>query len=415
MKKNDLVNEEAVKREVSVTRREFLYASAAMGASALLAGQSILPASASAAAAGKKVKSCYLPIADATPIVLAHELGYYKEQGLASDRPMLIRGWPAMAKSFMDKKVNLTHLLMPMAIHMRYSLNFPIKVVAWDHTNGSALTVGKKSGIQTYADLGGKRIAVPYWYSMHNVIIQMIARKLGVEPVLQGKTAKLSAKQVGLFTMNPPDMPPAMAGGEIDGYIVAEPFNALGEMNAGGRIVRFTGDVWKNHPCCVAVMHEDDLKEDREWSHKVIAALVKAELWAMQHREEAAHIMSKDGAAYLPFPEAIVKRAMTKYDLETYGDKGGTGAIRHPDWNTGRISFQPYQMESTTVRLVEVLKETKMEDNADFLKKLKPEAVHKELMYTEGTKEAVEKLGGLAQFAGVEKDNPYAGKVVIDV
>jgi NitT/TauT family transport system substrate-binding protein len=410
MNKNDQMNDEAAKK--TVTRREFLCASAAMGASALLAGQSILPVSAQAAE--KKVKSCYLPIADATPIILAHELGYYKEQGLASDRPMLIRGWPAMAKTFTEKKVNLTHLLMPMAIQLRYGQNFPLKVVAWDHTNGSALTVGKKSGIQTYADLAGKRIAVPYWYSMHNVIIQMIASKLGLEPVIQAKSAKPTAKQLGLFMMNPPDMPPAMAGGEIDGYIVAEPFNALGELNAGGRIVRFTGDVWKNHPCCVAVMHEEDLKEDREWSHKVIAALVKAELWALQNREEAAKIMSKDGAGYLPFPEPVIKQAMTKYDIETYGEKG-TGAIRHPDWNGSRIAFQPYQMEAATVRLIEELKKTKIDDKTDFLQKLKGEAVHKELMYTDGVKEAVEKMGGLAQFPGVEKDNPYTGKVIIEV
>jgi NitT/TauT family transport system substrate-binding protein len=393
----------------SVTRREFLRASAAMGA--LLAGQSILPVSAQAAE--KKVVSCYLPITDATPIILAHELGFYKEQGLVSDRPMLIRGWSAMAETFMAGKVNLTHLLMPMSIYMRYSRNFPVKVVAWDHTNGSALTVGKKSGIQTCADLGGKQIAVPYWYSMHNVILQMIARKAGLEVVVQSKTAPLAKNQVNLLVMNPPDMPTAMAGGELDGYIVAEPFNAAGEVFAEGRIVRFTGDVWKNHPCCVAVMHEQDVK-DREWSHRVIAALVKAELWALQHRDEAAKIMSKSGAGYLPFPEDIIKRAMTKYDLETYGEKG-TGAIRHPDWETGRIAFQPYQMESATVRLIEELKKTKLEGDAAFIQKLDPQAVQKELMYTDGVKEAAEKLGGLAQFGGVDKNNPYSGEVTIDV
>ena len=229
-----------------ISRRKFL-GNTAIGLSAASLG--LPPIDLANAADFPVVKSCYLPITDATPIILAHELGFFKELGIKSERPILIRGWSPIAEAFMARRFNLTHLLIPIPIYMRFGLGFPVKVVAWDHINGSALTVGKKSGIKSYADLGGKQIAVPYWYSMHNIIIQMITRNFGIETVIQSRSAPISNKQCNLFVMAPPDMPTAMATGAIDGYIVAEPFNAAGEILAKGRIVRFTGDVWKYHRC----------------------------------------------------------------------------------------------------------------------------------------------------------------------
>ncbi|MCW8795670.1 MAG: ABC transporter substrate-binding protein [Chlorobium sp.] len=406
----------------SISRRRFIQNST-VGLGALMAGYPLLQgctkdeggaSAGKTGGTGKKVSSCYLPITDATPIILAHEMGFYKEMGIESDRPVLIRGWAPMAEAFMAGRFNLTHLLAPIPVYMRYSMGFPVKVVAWDHINGSAITVGKDSGIDSYADLGGKQIAIPYWYSMHNVIIQMIAREYGIEPVIQDKNAPLSDNQVNLFVMAPPDMPTAMASKAIDGYIVAEPFNAAGEILAGGKIVRFTGDVWKNHPCCVAVMNEKDVA-DREWSHNVVKALVKAELWALNNAEEAAHILSKDGAQYLPLPEKVVKRAMMKYDLETYGANGGTGAIQHPEWEAQRLSYNPYQFESATRHMIEMLKQTKMEGDLSFLQALDPAVVQKELMYTDGVKAAVADLGGLELFAGVDQTSPFEREEIIAI
>jgi len=402
----------------SISRRRFLQNST-VGLGALMAGYPLLQGCTKdeggpSAGTGKKVTSCYLPITDATPIILAHEMGFYKEMGIESDRPVLIRGWAPMAEAFMAGRFNLTHLLAPIPVYMRYSMGFPVKVVAWDHINGSAITVGKDSGIDSYADLGGKQIAIPYWYSMHNVIIQMIAREYGIEPVIQDKNAPLSDNQVNLFVMAPPDMPTAMASKAIDGYIVAEPFNAAGEILAGGKIVRFTGDVWKNHPCCVAVMNEKDVA-DSEWSHNVVKALVKAELWALNNAEEAAHILSKDGAQYLPLPEKVVKRAMMKYDLETYGANGGTGAIQHPEWEAQRLSYNPYQFESATRHMIDMLKQTKMEGDLSFLQALDPAVVQKELMYTDGVKAAVADLGGLELFAGVDQTRPFEREEIIAI
>lgn len=389
-------------RNTSISRRRFLAGTAAaatLGLAGLTTGCKRSRGTGSGGAASRPpLKVGYLPILDAAPLLIAHAKGFYAAEGLAMQRPTLMRNWAALSEAFMAERVDLAHFLSPLPIFMRFGRGFPVKVVAFDHLNGSAITVKDTSGIKEIKDLAGRQIAVPHWYSVHNVLLQFALRGSGIEPVIQDRDKPLAADQANLFLMMPPDMPTALSKGAIDAYIVAEPFNAAGETLAGGRVLRFTGDIWKDHACCQAVLHASAIDADREWAQKVVNAVVAAELWTLENREEAAHILSKDGDGYLPMPESIVARAMNAYDLATYGP-GGTGAIRHPEWKTERISFNPQMYESYTRKLVELLKLTKVEGDAAFLATLDPDKVIAELFDDELLASAVAKVGGLAKFA----------------
>jgi NitT/TauT family transport system substrate-binding protein len=124
----------------------------------------------------------------------------------------------------------------------------------------------------------------------------------GVKAVIKGQGEPLAANECNLQILPPPEMPAALASRKIDAYIVAEPFNAMGEIKAGARMLRFTGDIWKNHPCCVICMHEQATTEKQEWTQKVMNAVVKAQIYASQNKAEVARMMSKDGEGYLPMP-----------------------------------------------------------------------------------------------------------------
>ena len=74
----------------SVDRRDFLK----IGAAGMFAGA--VP-SAQTFAAEKKwdpvVRIGYIPITDSAALLIAHELGFFKDEGIDSVRPKLIRGW----------------------------------------------------------------------------------------------------------------------------------------------------------------------------------------------------------------------------------------------------------------------------------------------------------------------------------
>lgn len=323
------------------------------------------------------VRIGYLPITDATALLVAHGMGFFKEEGLVAEKPTLIRSWSSLVESFAAQKFNLVHFLKPIPVWMRYNNKFPVKIMAWAHTNGSAIVVGKDAGIDSFADLRGKQVAVPYWYSMHNIVLQMAMRANGVKAVIKEQGQPLAADECNLQVMAPPDMPPALAAKKIDAYIVAEPFNALGELRAGARMLRFTGDMWKNHPCCVVCMHESDTTERSEWTQKVMNAVVKAQVYASANKKDVAKLLSRDGMEYLPVPQDVVERAMTLYDTETYATPP---AIKHPDWKNGRIDFNGFPYASATRLIVKAMNETVVSGDATFLGGLDPDFVAKDLV-----------------------------------
>ncbi|MGB1360638.1 MAG: ABC transporter substrate-binding protein [Alphaproteobacteria bacterium] len=333
-----------------------------------------------------RVKIGYLPITDATALLIAHAQGYFKDEGLDAPKPTLIRGWSPLIEGFVAKKFNLVHFLKPIPIWMRYKSNFPVKVMGWAHTNGSAMVVGRHTNIKDYADLGGKQVAIPYWYSVHNILLQQALKKSGITPVIQSASKPLKDNECNLQILPPPDMPIALASRKIDAYTVAEPFNALGELKAGARLIRFTGDIWKNHPCCVVSMHEADTINKKKWTQSVMNAIVRAQVDITNNPKEAAEIISRDGKGYLPAPKKVVEKAMVDYS-----DKNYTDVIKHKDWDINRIDFFGYPYPSATKKIVTDLKSTLVAGDRSFLDSLDPEFVAKDLVNYDYIKTAINK------------------------
>ncbi len=396
-----------------LSRRTLLKASA----SALAAFGGALPSM--HAYAEKKfdevVRIGYLPITDAAALLIAHEKGFLKKEGLDSERPTLVRGWSQITEAFQAHKFNLVHLLNPIPIWMRYNNKFPVKITAWDHTNGSALVVGAHTGIKSFKDFGGKQLAVPYWYSNHNIIAQMLLRDAGITPVIRPQDAKLGPKECNFLVLNPPDMPPALAAKKIDAYIVAEPFNALGEIKAGAKMLRFTGDVWKGHPCCVVAMHEADVMDPKRaaWTQGIHNAVIAAQIWMAENRKEAAHLLSKDGKNYLPFEVAVIDRAMNFYDPAYYKNPL---AIKHVDWQQSRINFQGWPYPSATKIVTEELKKVVLTGDRAFMDNLSADFVAKDLVNYSFVKKSLESNPKWKSDLSVpQKGDPYVRKEVIKV
>ncbi|MDN3987515.1 ABC transporter substrate-binding protein [Zwartia vadi] len=355
------------------------------------------------------VKIGYLPITDAAPLLIAHHNGYFQDAGVKVEKPTLFRSWAQLAESFIAGQTNVVHLLSPMTVWARFGSNVPAKVVAWNHINGSALTVSPK--VNQLKDLGGTTVAIPFWYSIHNVVLQDMLRNEGLKPVAR-RVGKVEADEVSLVVMPPSDMLPALAAGSISGYIVAEPFNAAAELMGVGKVLRFTGDVWRNHACCTVFMHERDLNGRPQWSQGVVDAIVRAQLWILENRGEAAKILSREsGKQYTPHGLSALSKVLapSATDAEAYL---ASRAIRHADWKEERIGFQPYPFPSYTEELVTRLKNTTVEADRGFLNQLDPVFAAQDLVDDRFVKKAIEAVGGLQKF-GV--DASYSRKETIDL
>jgi NitT/TauT family transport system substrate-binding protein len=295
---------------------------------------------------------------------------------------------------------------------MRYNNKNPVKIVAWAHTNGSAISIGKDSEIKSFAGLGNKKIAVPYWYSMHNVILQLACRLNNLEPFIEPQD-KMKPNQVNLVLLPPSEMPAALSAKKIDGFIVAEPFNALAEEKIEAKILRFTGDIWQNHPCCVVVVNEKFIKNDSLMLQKAVNAVVRAEDWILKNRNETAKILSKEGMNYIPYEEKILKRVFLGYDKERYHNAIPQG-IKHLDWAVDRIGFQPYPYPSATEFIFEEMKKTLVAGNKSFLNNYKADFVTGDLIDTSFVEKAIKQLGS-SSFKNLDFSKKIIREEIIDL
>ena len=382
------------------TRRQFLKATAAACSSLFI------PGPLRAAADPTVLKIGYLPITDATPLLVAHSLGYFAQEGLTVDKPVMVRSWNILTESFLAGKFNITHMLFPIPVYMRFNLKAPVKVLGWDHTNGSAVTVRGDSDIHSFKDLGGKQIAVPSWYSMHNLILQLGIKSAGLTPVIRPQSAKLADNEVNLFILPPPDMPPALLGKKIDGYIVADPFNALAELRFKARIMRFTGDIWKNHPCCVIVAAEQTITRHPVFTQKAMNAIVRAQDWCISNPKETAHLLSRDGEGYLPVPKEVLNRVF---------ENPAKAQLVHPSWDVVRIGFQPFPFPSATRFIIDQLRQTKVEGNTAFLDDLDTGRATADLVDDRFVLKAMDDVGGMKRFCRCDIEKPYTREEVVEI
>src|SRR5690625_395868 len=187
--------------KTSASRRRFLKLSAMFTAAGALPLAGAFER-AVAAEPNAPVRAGYLPITDATPLLIADHNKLWEKQGLKVEKPRMFRGWAQLVEAFLSGNVNVVHMHSPMTVYARYGSQLPSKVVAWNHVDGSALAVAIHKAMKNVSGLGGTTFAIPFWYSVHNVILQVMLKKHGITPIGEGKPTK---KQVKLVVMAPSD------------------------------------------------------------------------------------------------------------------------------------------------------------------------------------------------------------------
>ena len=127
----------------STSRRDFIKLGAMLTAAGALPLLSSLQARA-ASEPDAPVRIGYLPITDATPLLVAHNNGLFEAEGIKAERPVLLRSWAQVIEAFISGQVNVIHLLSPMTVWAQVS-----------EADISKLTPGMTAYFTTLA--GGKR------------------------------------------------------------------------------------------------------------------------------------------------------------------------------------------------------------------------------------------------------------------
>jgi sulfonate transport system substrate-binding protein len=162
-------------------------------------------------------------------------------------------------------------------------------------TNGQGILVPANSGIQTIADLKGKRIGFTKGSSAHNVVLQTL-EKVG-----------LSYADITPVYLTPPDAGPAFANGSIDAWSIWDPYFAIGETKQNGRVLVNASEIGKTNSFYIA--NREFARNHGAVLQQMIDVTASTAKWAEAHRDEVAKSLSAVTGIPLDIQTAAANRS----------------------------------------------------------------------------------------------------------
>jgi nitrate/nitrite transport system substrate-binding protein len=345
----DQVVEEALFRALfpdRALRRRFLKVVGA--GTALAALSSLFPLGAAkeafAQAAGKiekpKLKVGFIPITCATPIIMAHPMGFYAKHGLDVE-VVKTAGWAVIRDKTLNKEYDAAHMLSPMPLAITLGAGatpVPYTMPAVENINGQAITLAikhkEKRDPKTWK---GFKFAVPFDYSMHNYLLRYYVAEHGLDP----------DTDIQIRAVPPPEMVANLRADNIDGFLAPDPVNQRAVYDGVGFIHTLSKDIWEGHPCCAFAASKEFVTTMPNTYRALLKAIIDATVYATKpdHRKEIAAAIAPPN--YLNQPVTVVEQVLTG----TFAD--GLGNVRTvPD----RIAFDPFPWHSFAVWILTQMK-----------------------------------------------------------
>jgi nitrate/nitrite transport system substrate-binding protein len=276
-----------------------------------------------------------IALTDCAPIVIAHEMGFFKKFGIDSVVSKEA-SWAVIRDKLSLGENQATHMLigMPFASTMGLA-GSPVKpmVIPWIlNRNGQAITLNNKlkaAKVRTPQQLkplvdSAKASGDPMTFAMtfppgtHAMWLRYWLASGGIHP----------DKDVSLITIPPAQMVANMKVDKMDGFCVGEPWNNRAIMDGIGFTAITTQQMWKDHPEKVCAFTEEFAGKNPRTVKAILKGLhlASVHLDKLENRPKAAEIIARP--TYINCPtNVILERLMGKY---VYGD--------------GRIEQDPHYM-----------------------------------------------------------------------
>jgi len=219
-------------------------------------------------------------------------------------------GWPEIKESLMAGRIQAGYMLAPLVMDLA-DKKIPVKIVSLGHRSGAVIMVRTDSSYEKFADLRGKRVAIPSRFAVDFLFLRkMLARE------------DMTPADIEIIEMPPPDMPAALYANAVDAYCTGEPFGASAEQAGYARVLRMTRDEWRNYICCCLTVREELIAENRPLVQDLVNQIQSAGNWLDQtheNRDKAVQIAS--GKDFFNQDPKILQFVMDNpTDRVTYGD-----------------------------------------------------------------------------------------------
>lgn len=242
----------------------------------------------------------YVPLVDCAPLVIAKDLGFAAEEGLAFNL-VAQPSWSALRDMLALGHLDAAHMLSPMPVAMSIGQGgLPARIDALMvlSVNGTVFgvsnAVAAELGELPFGDAqallaaiaarrsGPLRIGVPFHYSMHRLLLSYW-------------TSSVEGLEVQEITVPPPRMADAVAEGFVDAFWVGEPWGSVAVQQNVGQLMMTGSDVWNFAPEKVLAVRHDWAEANEDAARRLMRAVFRASAWldAPKNRTLAVEILAR--------------------------------------------------------------------------------------------------------------------------
>jgi nitrate/nitrite transport system substrate-binding protein len=303
-------------------RRDFLKTSVGAAAGLVLAGNATAAAATttrrSFAAAGKtrKVTLGFIALTDCAPLVMAKELGYFKERDL--DVTLVKQAsWPATRDNLLANQIDGAHCLfsMPFSVATKVGGNgsTALKIAMILSNNGQAITLDKSLKGAGYGNLAAAKELLESKNPTLAMTFPGGTHDLWLRYWLKATKSKANTK---IIPIPPPQMVANMKVGAMDGYCVGEPWNAVAVDQGIGFTHIASQDIWTHHPEKALVVTDKFASTQPDVLKDVMGATLKASKWLDVPANRAKAAVTLSTPTYVNALAGSIRGRLTgSYDL----------------------------------------------------------------------------------------------------
>ncbi len=288
----------------------------------------------------KDLKVGFIPITCATPIIMAHPMGFYTKHGLNVE-VIKTAGWAVIRDKTLNKEYDAAHMLspMPLAISLGVGSNpVPYAVPAIENINGQAITLSvKHKDKRDPKSWKGFKFAVPFDYSMHNYLLRYYLAEAGLDP----------DQDVQIRAVPPPEMVANLRADNIDGFLGPDPMNQRAVFDGVGFIHMLSKEMWDGHPCCAFAASREFITGAPNTYAALLKAIIDATGFASKAENRKAIAEAIAPANYINQPVTVLEQILTG----TFAD--GLGSVKK---DANRVDFDPFPYESFAVWILTQMK-----------------------------------------------------------
>ncbi len=275
------------------------------------------------ASSDEKIKIGFIALTDCASVVMAQELGLFKQYGLNVD-VIKQASWATLRDGLLIGDLDAAHMLFGMPFSVYTGVGGPagkeIHIAMVLHNNGQAITLsqedfGGKAGFRTLERVKSAveavkakkeaTFAMTFPGGTHDMWLRYWLKAAGVDQ-----------NTVKIITIPPPQMVANMKVNAMDGFSVGEPWNGVAVKEGIGFTAITSQDIWKHHPEKALGVNPDFASKRRGDLKLVMRAIIEASKFIDDPKNKPDVAKTIGAQAFVNAPADVIDaRLAGKYTL----------------------------------------------------------------------------------------------------